>query len=495
MDTHRIRRRLVLLLALLLALPRPALAQETPPAEGVSAHFFGSLTGSATTQPGPADALFSALAASATATIDIALYDFNRASVRDALLAAHARGVAVRVVGDDEIAAEVPGDGDFYAAISAAGIPLVTDAPRNSLQHNKFAVFDGRTVWTGSTNFSDNAFTRNGENTLVLTDTQLAAIYTAEFQEMAGGLFSNDKHNNTGHEAAVGGSRVEVAFAPTDGVEGRIIAALASAEHSIQVAMFVLTNDQIGAELIAARARGVRVEVLLDQVQAGSTFGLRDQLCDADVTVRVEDWTGLLHDKYAVVDAGTASDPLIITGSTNWTASAVGANDENMLIVHSPPLADAYAQEFARLQAPIGPGAFACNMEVGAAVEPRTYLPLLGAPDVADTPPAPHVEIADVVYDPPGDDVAGELVLLRNTGAAPAELGGWTLRDEAGNVYTFPARTLAPGAELRVWVKAGTDDAANLYWGRAQPVWNNTGDTATLRDAAGVEQAVYRYTV
>jgi len=72
-------------------------------------------------------------------------------------------------------------------------------------------------------------------------------------------------------------------------------------------------------------------------------------------------------------------------------------------------------------------------------------------------------------------------------------MASWTLRDLANNAYTFPSLTLAAGAEVRVWTKAGTDDAANLYWGRAQAVWNNTGDTAILRDAVGTEVARLTY--
>lgn len=114
---------------------------------------------------------------------------------------------------------------------------------------------------------------------------------------------------------------------------------------------------------------------------------------------------------------------------------------------------------------------------------PRVYLPLLAA--AASALPPANVVIAAVVFDPPGDDLAGEYVLLGNTGGRPADLSGWTLEDEAGARYTFPAVTLAPGAELRIWTGAGSDGDGSLYWGRAQPVWNNGGDTATLRDAAG----------
>jgi hypothetical protein len=123
----------------------------------------------------------------------------------------------------------------------------------------------------------------------------------------------------------------------------------------------------------------------------------------------------------------------------------------------------------------------------------RAYMPLVVGATAAPQPQPPQVTITNVVFDPPGDDLAGEYVLLRNLGQGAAPLTSWTLRDEAGAIYTFPTFTLAAGAEVRVWVKAGTDDGANLYWGRTQPVWNNTGDTATLRDTSGAEVSRFAY--
>ncbi len=106
---------------------------------------------------------------------------------------------------------------------------------------------------------------------------------------------------------------------------------------------------------------------------------------------------------------------------------------------------------------------------------------------------SPTITIVQVIADPPGDDLAGEAVVLQNDGTRPVALTGWTLRDQANTTYTFPTFTLAAGAKVTVWVKAGTDDARNLYWGRGQAVWNNTGDTAILSDAAGTEVARYNY--
>jgi hypothetical protein len=44
-----------------------------------------------------------------------------------------------------------------------------------------------------------------------------------------------------------------------------------------------------------------------------------------------------------------------------------------------------------------------------------------------------------------------------------------------------------------VWVKAGTNDAGNLYWGAGSVIWNNTGDCAYLRDGGGVGVSTYCY--
>lgn len=96
-------------------------------------------------------ALLDRLDAAAT-SIDATLYDFNRVSVREALIAAHNRAVAVRVVTDDGAYAD-PDYAPHFQALEGAGIPVVNDM-RASIMHNKFFVIDGQVVWTGSTNLT-----------------------------------------------------------------------------------------------------------------------------------------------------------------------------------------------------------------------------------------------------------------------------------------------------------------------------------------------------
>lgn len=98
----------------------------------------------------------------ATNSIDVAIFGFDRASLRDALIAAHSRGVTVRVIGDDDTIAD-PRYGPYYQALVDAGIPVVPDI-LSYLQHNKFAVIDDQITWTGSTNWTDTGFTFNMNN-------------------------------------------------------------------------------------------------------------------------------------------------------------------------------------------------------------------------------------------------------------------------------------------------------------------------------------------
>ncbi len=66
------------------------------------------------------------------------------------------------------------------------------------------------------------------------------------------------------------------------------------------------------------------------------------------------------------------------------------------------------------------------------------------------------------------------------------------LQPTAASQATGPA-ALPPGGLVRLWTGSGVDTAADLYWGSGTAIWNNTGDAAYLRDAAGNLVATYTY--
>src|SRR5262245_59194892 len=93
-------------------------------------------------------------------TIDLAIYQFDLKILSDALLRAKARGVRVRVVTDSDSL-----DMDGIMALVKGGVPVVPDK-RQAIMHDKFAVIDSATVWTGSMNYTFNDAYRNDNNVI-----------------------------------------------------------------------------------------------------------------------------------------------------------------------------------------------------------------------------------------------------------------------------------------------------------------------------------------
>jgi len=79
--------------------------------------------------------------------------------------------------------------------------------------------------------------------------------------------------------------------------------------------------------------------------------------------------------------------------------------------------------------------------------------------------------------------LADEAIVIVNLGG-PVDLAGWTLRDESGNLYTFPALTLFEGGAVMLHTSAGEDTVTDLYWGQPAAVWAS-GKTALLSDPNG----------
>ncbi|HUL86401.1 MAG TPA: phospholipase D-like domain-containing protein [Actinomycetota bacterium] len=139
-----------------------------------------------------ADALAAWIGAAAT-SLDVAIYDFDAkegasARIADALEAALRRGVAVRVVFNtertDDAGAARPMHAD-PATIEALDVPTRGVADEGALMHHKYVVRDGRDVWTGSTNWTDDAFTREENVLLELAGVpDIAAAYTENFEHL-----------------------------------------------------------------------------------------------------------------------------------------------------------------------------------------------------------------------------------------------------------------------------------------------------------------------
>lgn len=367
--------------------------------------------------------------AEAKSTVDLAVQELNLPLVAKALVQSQAAGVRVRVILDNNYSRSIsqlkpsaisklsPRDRQKYrqlfelidsdrdgrlsdseiaqqdaiVILERAKIPLIDDTADGSkgsgLMHHKFMVIDGKTVVTGSANFTlsgihgdfDNLATRGNINHLLkITNDRVARLFTREFDYMWGDGVGGNSDSKFGlakpwrplETVSWENTKVQLQFAPTSSTKdwnistnGAIARILNEAEKSIDLALFVFSEQKLADVLQQQHERGVEIKGVFDPGFAYRYYSeVLDMLgvtlyfrCKAEADNNP--WQDLgtvgtpnlvfgdkLHHKFATVDR-----QMVITGSQNWSQAANQINDETVLIIDNPTVARHFQQESDRL--------------------------------------------------------------------------------------------------------------------------------------------------
>jgi len=296
-------------------------------------------------------------------TIDLAIYNFNNAgisNITDALNNAYNRGVKIRVVHDGSSACL--GLNDLNSNIHTIASPTTSGY---GIMHNKFMIIDADAtdagkplVWTGSTNFTRDNINKDANNVVVIQDKSLAQAYKLEFEEMWGSStlvpdannakFGPDKTDNTPHQFIIGGNNVELYFSPSDQTNKYLIQSINSAESDLSIETMLITRSDIAYAIRDVNKNNVATNVMTNTENQNSSYVnqvLGDELKSHYTFDNISD--GILHNKFMIVDQSNQnSDPLVWTGSHNWSNSANNINDENTLVIHNQTIANQYYQQF-----------------------------------------------------------------------------------------------------------------------------------------------------
>ena len=283
----------------------------------------------------------------AQSSIHIVSFEFDLTRVAEALIAAKQRGVDVRWVTDDEHGLEAdgePGHGQFDM-LENAGIEVRSDT-RSALMHNKFWIFDGQVLWTGSTNITENGIFRQDNNTIVIQSAALAAIYEREFQEMWNGQFGPTSPSTLDEQITnVNGSQIVVVFTSEDpALEQAIVPLVKSAKQSVRFMTFSFTDFPLAEAMIERSKNGVDVSGVFERVGSDTEASELKTLICADVPARRDGNPSFLHHKVIVID-----ERIVVTGSMNYSTNAEESNDENVIIIDNAEIARLYTQEFERV--------------------------------------------------------------------------------------------------------------------------------------------------
>jgi phosphatidylserine/phosphatidylglycerophosphate/cardiolipin synthase-like enzyme len=281
-------------------------------------------------------------------TIHIASFETDLNDVAKALIRAKDRGVDVRWVTDDEsgiLADKKPGHGQF-AMLKKAGIKVIDDG-RAALMHDKFWIFDGQTVWTGSTNVTISGMFEQNNNVVVIESPQLAAIYEQQWADMWAGKFNSKAPSVVDQQKlTIDGTKIQILFSPEDKAMSQIIPYVQAAKKSIRFMAFTYTQEQLGKAMLDAMENNVQVTGVFESTGSDGEFSQMTPLYCAKAPVRQDGNPAFLHHKVIIID-----DHIIITGSLNFTDNADQSNNENVIIIDNKSIAKLYNAEFQRVWA------------------------------------------------------------------------------------------------------------------------------------------------
>lgn len=166
------------------------------------------------------------------------------------------------------------------------------------------------------------------------------------------GYFSRPGHENTATHSSPPSVSISNSssiqgpyFSDRDRIADRIIAAINHTRHTLDIAVYSITQPEITAAIAAAHRRGVRVRVVSDAGQSFDRHSEIGYLKSSGLPVRLSGGyrgrRSLMHNKFAIFDGN-----LVETGSFNWTTSATSYNFENAIFVADPEVSARYEKEF-----------------------------------------------------------------------------------------------------------------------------------------------------
>jgi len=285
---------------------------------------------------------------------------------------------------DGQLSADEFNQRDAIIMLKNAGIEYIDDTADGSkgsgLMHHKFVVIDGKKVVVTSANFTLSdihgdflaADTRGNSNNLLTIDSkEVADAFSEEFNLMwRDHLFGTKKPQRKVKYILLDDAQMRLKFSPdkqkvdweqtSNGVIGT---ALASAEKSADLALFVFAEPRLGNILDSRNQQQVKIRTLVDP-----SFAFREYATTLDMWgyVSTQDckngnakpWAtpiktagipslpkgDILHHKFGLVDQST-----VITGSHNWSNTANFTNDETLMVIQNSTVAAHYLREFERL--------------------------------------------------------------------------------------------------------------------------------------------------
>lgn len=305
-----------------------------------------------------------------------ALYEFHYQPVANAFTKAIEAGADVKIVYDAASDYKVENEATIARARLDDYDAVIPRTVTDGIRHNKFVVLlQGETpvaVWTGSTNISAGGIFGHSNVGHVVWDEGVAAQYLAYWQRLADNLTPGKMRvpNRTATPTPTGKppkQSVTPLFSARDEKTSNVTLQwyadrLAEAKE-VSCMTFAFNIDQVFQQVLSQDNDVIRYVVKDDPLGEEESIGQdRDVIFAAGAYLGEGALTNFLrersnplnrndyiHNKFMLVDP-LSDDPLVVTGSANFSRPSQRTNDENMLVIRGDTrVADIYFGEFMRV--------------------------------------------------------------------------------------------------------------------------------------------------
>jgi cardiolipin synthase A/B len=312
--------------------PATAPASSAPPAPTTSGAAPRPVAGSTVvTEPDAGLTPVYDLMASATASLDLAMYELVDTRAETILAGDAARGVKVRVMLDHNL--EATANTAAFTFLSGRGVTVRWAPPGFAATHEKALVVDSKTAAIMTLNLMSRYYPNTRDFAVIDTDgADVAAIETVFSADFGGTAISPSNGD-------------DLLWSP--GSEARLVALIASARSTVAVESEELSASAIVDALAAAAQRGVAVTVTMTTSTSWAPAFNRLTAAGAHVRTYHGETPIYIHAKVVVVDAGTATGQVFV-GSENFTLASLDRNRELGLIVTTPAVVASLQSTLAR---------------------------------------------------------------------------------------------------------------------------------------------------
>jgi phosphatidylserine/phosphatidylglycerophosphate/cardiolipin synthase-like enzyme len=295
-------------------------------------------------------------------TLELALYDVRLPGeigdlVADSIRAAHGRGVEVRLVYNldhvNPIPVPPPPSTD-PSILETLGVPIKPIPGDRDLMHHKYVIRDGQDVWTGSTNWTLDSWTRQENVIALVSDAGVARAFRQNFEE----LWRSAEVDGTGNFDAPK-ARIRPWFCPGRGedLSDHIAGSIHHARRRVRIASPVITASPILAMLahvvsdgevdVAGVVDGTQMEQVYGQWRTNGNAAWKLPLIER--VLEGGDFSGKTSTPYARDSVHdfmhakvTVCDDTVFLGSFNLSHSGE-QNAENVLEIRDEQMADRMA--------------------------------------------------------------------------------------------------------------------------------------------------------